>query len=59
MLVRIALACTLSLAFAGPAAAQWGSFIKDKLSQLGLSLGMKFEPGMVDFTGADASLLTR
>jgi DNA-directed RNA polymerase subunit alpha len=33
--------------------------IKDKLSQLGLSLGMKFDPGMVDFAGADASLLTR
>ncbi|HEX8310830.1 MAG TPA: DNA-directed RNA polymerase subunit alpha [Chthoniobacteraceae bacterium] len=30
--------------------------IKDKLVQLGLSLGMKFEPGLVDLQGADANL---
>jgi DNA-directed RNA polymerase subunit alpha len=30
--------------------------IKEKLTQLGLSLGMKFEPGMVELTAADASL---
>ncbi len=28
--------------------------IKEKLTQLGLSLGMKFESGMVDLTAADA-----
>jgi DNA-directed RNA polymerase subunit alpha len=33
--------------------------IKDKLSQLGLSLGMKFESGMVEPQTADTSLLAR
>jgi DNA-directed RNA polymerase subunit alpha len=33
--------------------------IKDKLSQLGLSLGMKFESGMVEPQGSDANLLVR
>src|SRR3954462_13149212 len=31
--------------------------IKEKLTQLGLSLGMKFEPGMVDPNAADTSLV--
>jgi DNA-directed RNA polymerase subunit alpha len=30
--------------------------IKDKLTQLGLSLGMKFEPGLVDPQAADANI---
>jgi DNA-directed RNA polymerase subunit alpha len=30
--------------------------IKDKLTQLGLSLGMKFEKGLVDLQGAEANL---
>jgi DNA-directed RNA polymerase subunit alpha len=33
--------------------------IKDKLHQLGLSLGMKFESGLVDTTVADANLAAR
>jgi DNA-directed RNA polymerase subunit alpha len=33
--------------------------IKDKLHQLGLSLGMKFESGLVDNTVADANLAAR
>jgi len=33
--------------------------IKDKLHQLGLSLGMKFEAGLVDATLADAALIQR
>jgi DNA-directed RNA polymerase subunit alpha len=31
--------------------------IKDKLQQLGLSLGMKFEGGMVDPNSADTGLI--
>lgn len=33
MIIRTALACAIALALAPPAAAQWGNFIKDKLSE--------------------------